>query len=274
MSESSSVSKGPIVAKILIDLSEYIVLKKAKQRQEENEDHLSKSYEEKVVTQQPMDEENEQKEEEKSSAAEKAVSPIQVGNGVDFKQLIQEALAEGLKSLVQNKIPSQIGGSFVPTISNLRDLAPPPPQTLPVEDHQPPSGLEILLKSDENDLGDEASLLTKIPPKFRARGQQLLQAFNENSASISWNSDGIVFINGESVPLSNIFTLLPELFKTHPNKELPGFYELVKQLASLGLGHLINNHILKGLRRNGPLENQTQLLNYIQQYPGKWYFLG
>ena len=84
MSESSSVSKGPIVAKILIDLSEYFVLKKAKQLQEKNEDHLSKSYEEKVVIH-PMEETIEEKEEEK------AVPPIQVGTGVDFKQLIQEA---------------------------------------------------------------------------------------------------------------------------------------------------------------------------------------
>ena len=45
MSESSSVSKGPIVAKILIDLSEYLSLKKAKQLQDESENRLSKSYE-------------------------------------------------------------------------------------------------------------------------------------------------------------------------------------------------------------------------------------
>ena len=37
MSEATSVSKGPIVAKVLIDLSEYNTLLKAKQFQEAHE---------------------------------------------------------------------------------------------------------------------------------------------------------------------------------------------------------------------------------------------
>lgn len=272
MSESSSVSKGPIVAKILIDLSEYLALKKAKQRQDENEDQLSKTYQEKVAT--PMDEDSEDNEEGQSHS--KAVPPIQVGQGADFKDLILSAIAEGFKGLVQHQISSlalpQSGGSFAP--NNLNDLAPPPPQTVAIEDHQPPSGFQNLTKSDENDFGDENNLLRKIPSKFRARAQQLVEAINEHSSSISWNTDGTIFINGESLPLSNIFTLMPELFKHNPNREVAGFYEVVKQLANLGLGHLINKNILRGLRRPGPLENQTELYTYVKQNPGKWYYLG
>ena len=274
MAESSSVSKGPIVTKILIDLSEYIVLKKAKQHQDQKEDDLSKSYEEKVMTR--MDEDNNKEEEEDEGNLKAVVPPIQVGSGADFKDIILGAIAEGFKGIVQSQLTSllspQAGGSFAP--NNLSDLAPAPPQTVSNDDHQVPSGLETLTKSDENDAGDENLLLGKIPPKFRARAQQLVQAFNENASSFSWNSEGTIFINGESLPLSNIFTLMPELFKGNPNRELPGFYEVVKQLANLGLGHLINKNILRGLRRQGPLENQTLLFNYVKQNPGKWFFLG
>ncbi len=275
MSESSSISKGPIVAKILIDLSEYLALKKAKQLQDENEDRLSKSYENKVAN--VVEEQSEDSEEEGhptiSSHHSKAVAPVQIGNGIDFKELIIDAISEGFKSIVQNQMSSfQSGGSFAP--NNLSDLAPAPPQTIANDDHQPSSGFDTLIKSDENDTGDENNLIGKIPKKFRSRAKKLLEASNKNSASFSWNSDGIIFVNGESLPLSNIFVLLPELYKSNPNKELPGFYEVVKQLANLGLGHLINKSILRGLRRTGPLENQTLLFNYVQQNPGKWFFLG
>jgi hypothetical protein len=67
---------------------------------------------------------------------------------------------------------------------------------------------------------------------------------------------------------------LPELFKGNPNKESPGFYEVVKQLANLGLGHLIHKNILRGLKRMTPIENQTVLFDFVKQNPGKWYFLG
>ena len=268
MSESSSVSKGPIVAKILIDLSEYLSLKKAKQLQDESENRLSKSYESRVAN--TVDSEDSEVEDVHHS---KVVPPVQVGSGTDFKDLILEAISEGFKGIVQHQLASlQKGGSFAP--NNLNDLAPAPPQSVPIEEHQPTSGFDSLIKSDENNFGDENNLIGKIPKKFRSRAQQLLEAFNENSASFSWNSDGTIFIDGESLPLSNIFILMPELFKSNPNKELPGFYEVVKQLANLGLGHLINRQILRGLRRSGPLENQTLLFNYVKQNPGKWFFLG
>jgi hypothetical protein len=48
----------------------------------------------------------------------------------------------------------------------------------------------------------------------------------------------------------------------------------VKQLANLGLGHLIHKNILRGLKRMTPIENQTVLFDFVKQNPGKWYFLG
>jgi hypothetical protein len=271
MSESSSVSKGPIVVKILIDLSEYLALKKAKQRQDESEDHLSKSYEEKVAA--PMEEDTVSEGEGQNLV--RAVPAIQVGQGADLKEVIAAAIAEGFKGILHSQLSTslrpQIGGS---SLNDITDLAPPPPQGILNEDDQPPSGLELMIKSDENSSADENNLLGKIPSKFREKAKDLLKAFNENPTSFSWNTDGLIFVNGENLPNSNIFTLLPELFKGNPNKESPGFYEVVKQLANLGLGHLIHKNILRGLKRMTPIENQTVLFDFVKQNPGKWYFLG
>ena len=276
MSESSSTSKGPVVAKILIDLSEFLSLKKAKRIQDRQEHQLSKTYEKRVLNHPVEEKTNETDEEEDLS---RAVPPVQVGNGIDFKNLILEAIAEGFKAVVDNKISSHIpqtGGSLASlasnTFSTINDLAPPPLQNILNETEPPEEGTKHLIKSDLNDGGDESNLLDKIPSKFRARGKQLLLAFNENPNSFSWNVDGVIFIDGDSLPLSNIFTLLPELFKYKPNKETPGFYEVVNYLANMGLGHLINKNILKGLRRTAPIENHKELLKYVKENP--WYFLG
>jgi len=91
---------------------------------------------------------------------------------------------------------------------------------------------------------------------------------------MTWNVDGVVFIHGSSIPQSNIFELMPELFKPHPDRHKPGFYELTKEIASLGLGHLINKTILRGLQREEKLENHTELYKQVNLKSHKWYYVG
>ena len=82
MSEATSVSKGPIVAKVLIDLSEYNSLLKAKQFQEEHEKKLKLEY---VVKHNEQETEDGEK-----TSLEKPVT-TQVGQGSskeDFTTLI------------------------------------------------------------------------------------------------------------------------------------------------------------------------------------------
>jgi hypothetical protein len=127
MSESSSTSKGPIVAKILIDLSEYKALKKAKEFQEKHEKHLSQKYEEEVKSggQQGDVVEDEKLEVEGAGAVATAPvvanPPIQVGLGAsDLK-----VKTHGANSV--NILPLR-----APPAAEL-GAAPPPPPAYKVE---------------------------------------------------------------------------------------------------------------------------------------------
>ena len=91
MSEATSVSKGPIVAKVLIDLSEYNTLLKAKQFQEEHEKQLKLDY----VVKHPQNEEEESKA-NRNSGLEKSIT-AQVGQGSsteDITTLITRIIEE------------------------------------------------------------------------------------------------------------------------------------------------------------------------------------
>jgi len=283
--ESSSTSKGPIVAKILIDLSEYKALKEAKRFQEEHEKKLTKHYEENVTggSQQgdlvdDLEQEGEGHEHKRSPTAHFA-PPLQVGLGAsDLKEIIVSAISEGLKDILQNQVQQfmqpQAGGSLVP-LADLNDLVPAAPIPSSFENAATVTGPEnVLVKSDINDQDDEHSLLKKIPAKFKERAAKLIEAFDEFPTIMSWDKAGVVFLDGNSIPNSNIYELMPELFKANPDKNKSGFSELVKKIAALGYGHLINKTILKGLQRREKIEKQSELYNYVSKNPKKWYYIG
>ena len=254
MSEATSVSKGPIVAKVLIDLSEYNTLLKAKQFQEAHEKKLKLEY---VVK-------HNEPESEDGESLEKAVT-TQVGQGSS-----KEDMTTLIKRLIQEQFqPSQIGQSG----SGLNDLAPQIPMNVDIDDHQPMSGETSYSKSDQSSPISQQLLLGKVPKKKLEKATKLLQAFEDDPNTVTWNSDGIVFINGSSLAGSNIFLLMPELFKLSPNKRLPGFLELVSEIASLGLGHLISKKILKGLQRSQPIANQKNIYEDLKK-SDHWWFIG
>jgi hypothetical protein len=66
--------------------------------------------------------------------------------------------------------------------------------------------------------------------------------------------------------------LLPELFKKTPNKKMPGFFEFASEIATLGLGHLIEKQIVRGLHRSAAIENQKELYQGIQNE--HWWYIG
>ena len=160
MSEATSVSKGPIVAKVLIDLSEYNTLLKAKQFQEAHEKKLKLEY---VVK-------HNEPESEDGESLEKAVT-TQVGQGSS-----KEDMTTLIKRLIQEQFQlSQIGQSG----SGLNDLAPKIPMNVDIDDHQPMSGETSYSKSDQSSPISQQLLLGKVPKKKLEKATKLLQAFEE-----------------------------------------------------------------------------------------------
>jgi hypothetical protein len=172
------------------------------------------------------------------------------------------------KSNLISAQPQQSGSGIVDNEDLAQEV--PPPADNP--NLQAPSAVEETIKSSQNSIGFQELLLNKIPSKFRGRAEKLLEAFEEVPNSITWNSDGVVFINQDSLPNSNIYVLLPELFKKAPNKKLPGFFEFTSEIATLGLGHLIEKQIVRGLHRSAAIENQKELYQGIQNE--HWWYIG
>jgi hypothetical protein len=268
MSEASSVSKGPIVTKILIDMSEYRNLLKAKAFQEEYEKKLKEEYAVKhsIDKNRHGADVNLPKNEKLTEKVIEDAPVGQVGQGSsngDLTTLIKQLIQE---QLLQTSQEPQSG-------SGANDLAAQVPLPVEIEDHEPISGEALYSKSDENSKFDENILLQKISSKNVSKARALLKAFDEDPNTITWDSNGVVFINGVSLANSNMFILLPELYKQSPNKKLPGFLELATEIATLGLGHLIAKGILRGLQRPGPMNNQSQIYQDLK-ITDNWWFIG
>ena len=191
--------------------------------------------------------------------------PAQVGQGSlteEITSLIKKIIGKELEA----KLSRQIG-------SGANDLAPQLPLEVEVNDHQPVSGEVNYSKSDQNSGISKHLLLEKVSRKNVEKAQKLLDAFDEDPNAITWDSNGVVYINGSSLAESNMFLLMPELFKLSPNKKLPGFLELVSEIASLGLGHLISKKMLRGLQRSKPILNQKTIYEDLKK-SDNWWFIG
>ena len=82
--------------------------------------------------------------------------------------------------------------------------------------------------------------LKVIPKRYKLKAETLLKVFDERAAEFTFNTSGIVFIDGTSLPGTNIFHLLPALFKqSKVRAKIVGFHEVVQKLTDMGLAHLI-----------------------------------
>jgi hypothetical protein len=95
-----------------------------------------------------------------------------------------------------------------------------------------------LIKTDLNDQKDTLKVLTKVPKKHWNNAIRLLESFEERSGEISYDCMGTIYVNEEAIPNSNIFELMPYLFKKQTPK-LPGFLDFINKIDEMNLQHLI-----------------------------------
>jgi len=99
----------------------------------------------------------------------------------------------------------------------------------------------VIEKSDLNDRFDEKKLLRKIPREKKSKASELLQAIEARPSEITFDSDGVLYIDENGIEGSNIFKLFPLLFQKTVRKKFTGFEDFVKKLSDMGLEHLIEN---------------------------------
>ena len=110
---------------------------------------------------------------------------------------------------------------------------------------------------------DEQRLLKFTPAKYRPQASALLRQFQSRGNELTWNSDGIIFIDQVAIPQSDIFVFFPYLFKHKHPKTLVGFSDFVQKLRDMQLQHLIVTKT-----RTIPPSSQSS------NPSGNWWFLG
>ena len=120
---------------------------------------------------------------------------------------------------------------------------------------------------------DEARLLKMVPSKNRRQGQILLDQFNKRGNELTWNSDGIIFIDEVSIPNSDIYVFFPNLFKKSHPKSLPGFQDFLQKIIDMGLDHLISKGTKSSLKEKATKtvanESETKSSDDLN-----WWYLG
>ena len=118
---------------------------------------------------------------------------------------------------------------------------------------------------------DEERLLKLAPAKYRSQAAALIRQFQNRGNELTWNSDGVIFIDQVSIPQSNIFALFPYLFKHKHPKTLNGFQDFVQKIREMQLQHLI---VTKTGQSISP-QVSTQVSNAdLSRNSQNWWYLG
>jgi len=112
---------------------------------------------------------------------------------------------------------------------------------------------------------DQKLLLASIPRFYKQKATSLLQTIEERPSEINFDTNGTIFINGESIPSSDIYKVFPALYKKSHGKSLAGFKEIVYKLKEMNLDHLFKNHQEKITIKPPTTQSSMSAKN--------WYFL-
>lgn len=163
---------------------------------------------------------------------------IQIGSGEyqeDFINKISDLVTEKLAAKFSPITPNyHYYETSVPTVAT---------EAVSENSSQPISYSVVLKKDDLNDKFDEKHLLSCVPKLHKQKALRLIQAIETQPQEITFDSKGEVYINAQSIPGSNIYKILPALFKQKKSKTLQGFAEVLAKLTQMNLSHLLNHSI-------------------------------
>ena len=173
-----------------------------------------------------------------SGSGEQSEDTEQFGGGSlpGTSSLLSEPTLEKIASIVVKKL-----GKNVPSTSSWRTYERSEPTvavTVPENTNPPIAYDHKIVKTDLNDQKDTEKVLRKVPRKHLSNAIRLLESFEERSDELTYDCTGTIYIDQESIPNSNIFELMPYLFKKQSTK-LPGFQDFVHKIVEMGLEHLI-----------------------------------
>lgn len=108
------------------------------------------------------------------------------------------------------------------------------------ENTTPPNSFGTTIgQNDLSDSFDCQKVLKKVPKTSESKARILLEKIGQRPNDITFDSKGVLYINQESIPDSNVFVIFPYLFKQRVKKKIPGLMDFVQKITEMNLGHLI-----------------------------------
>lgn len=262
-------SSSKVIVKILIDYDEYLKLKSYEK--EIKNLNAKKTQDLKLVK---------ETEPEVSVAESSEQHSKQVGAGFEFSKSCLEELATTVSNhlaqqfnlaALQQLLPASQVSQKGEGNSSSNDLLPPCPSEAEHDISQPAASDFIKQKSQQFDKFDINKLINSVPQAYKQRAKSLTSHFQQCPLEIDFDANGLLILDGTSIPNSNIFKIFPELFIKKLKKPLPGKNELVTKIASKGWGNLIVKGIARGLKRprNYKLHSETE--SSLKEFKNWWY---
>lgn len=126
---------------------------------------------------------------------------------------------------------------------------------------------------DDSFNATDQKLLNSVAPFRRPKARKFLSAIKEHRDIFSYSADGTIYIDGQALEQSNFFKLFPYLFKPAHFSSHPHLREVVNELATLGLGHLISRFYTAGLSPRGKnfIHNRATVHKEIKSLGPDWY---
>lgn len=188
-------------------------------------------------------------------------------------------LVSSVTAAVTNTVLKKIEGHFpkgdklkVSNQSGKGDVVPEVPKQINLPDDAAISFGQNQEKSVFQDSSDDDKLISTVPEKYQEKASNLLKLLKKHSLTFNYNSKGEIFIDQVSLPNSNFFAIFPELFYKR-KKHVDGLAEVATKIASLGLGHLINFGIAKGLKRPKSFIEDPSTAHEMHNLK-HWYYIG
>jgi len=128
--------------------------------------------------------------------------------------------------------------------------------------------------SDGSDLNSvDERLLTSVPPFRRPKAKTLLNSLKQHSDIIRFDSGGTIYLNDEPLDNSNIYNLFPLLFKPAQYSKHPHLQDLVNEIATVGLGHLISRFYSAGITPRGQtnIPERSKIHRELKSLGHHWY---
>lgn len=275
---------NPPVAKILIDLDEYLHLLTLKETVKSQEVEITKHYENSKVNENNIPATEDAATEDAEEKFGKGEQPLSESQSISQPPSFDSAqFSNFFRQFLRDNydLTPKSGSAIVQSGAGADDLLPNKTTTLLTPDpksaqeqfefHRPVESV-VIEKSRQSDDFFDKSLLESVPPALLPRAEKLLKELKPHLTDLSWDKEGVIFIDQKSLPDSNIKILFPKLFRkvTNPDKVMY-LNEVSSKIATLGLGYLINRRLTNGLNRPKQLSNHKELISKIAEHRHWWY---